>query len=244
MPFATHDGDQIHYEVYGQGPALVLQHGMLSNAEELAHPAFVEAIGEHFTMIFVDSLAHGQSDGPDDASHYTPEHRAGDIVAVLDAEGVEKAHYFGYSMGSWIGMAVAKYAPERLRTLVLGGFPPEMPDDIKSQMAERSFDDWKRDLFVGNPRAFQNLKGDRMKAMEHCWGAVSDGTSGAEVINGAKVPTLLFCGEEDVFFDAVHTFAEKNDYPFIKTPGNHDETIDYLGHYFHEIADFYFAADK
>lgn len=115
MPFATHDGDQIHYQIFGQenpaSPPLIIQHGLFSSGTDLAYPQFVEAVSGAFKMIFTDSLGHGESDMNDDPSHYTMEHRAGDICAVLDAEGIDKAHYFGYSMGGWIGTAMAKYAP-------------------------------------------------------------------------------------------------------------------------------------
>ena len=123
MPFAIHDGDRIHYETYGEGPPLIIQHGLFSSGADMSYPQFVEAVSGTFRMIFTDSLGHGESDMNDDPSHYTMEHRAGDICAVLDAEGIERAHYFGYSMGGWIGTAMAKYNPERLLSLCVAGWP-------------------------------------------------------------------------------------------------------------------------
>ena len=45
-----------------------------------------------------------------------------DVVAVLDDLRISKAHYLGYSMGGGIGYAIAKYAPERFHSLIIGGY--------------------------------------------------------------------------------------------------------------------------
>jgi pimeloyl-ACP methyl ester carboxylesterase len=44
-----------------------------------------------------------------------------DVLAVLEALQLSKAHFLGYSMGGRIGLGLAKYAPERVESLVLGG---------------------------------------------------------------------------------------------------------------------------
>ena len=105
--WATHRGQKIAYVVAGSGPAVVLQHGFLSNKEAYADyaAALVEA---GFMTICTESLGHGESDKPPMAIRYGLKHRAGDIAAVLDAEGIEKAHFIGYSMGGWIGTGMAK----------------------------------------------------------------------------------------------------------------------------------------
>jgi pimeloyl-ACP methyl ester carboxylesterase len=50
--------------------------------------------------------------------------RVEDVVAVLEALEIPKAHFFGYSMGGWIGFGLAKYAPERVNALLIGGAHP------------------------------------------------------------------------------------------------------------------------
>jgi pimeloyl-ACP methyl ester carboxylesterase len=47
-----------------------------------------------------------------------------DILAVLDDLGVEQAHFLGYSMGGRIGFAIAKYAPDRFSSVIIGGANP------------------------------------------------------------------------------------------------------------------------
>ena len=50
--------------------------------------------------------------------------RVGDAVSVLDALGIERAHYLGSSWGARLGFALGELAPERLLSLVLFGNQP------------------------------------------------------------------------------------------------------------------------
>jgi pimeloyl-ACP methyl ester carboxylesterase len=75
-------------------------------------------------VILVDARGHGGSDKPHDPAAYPLETRAADVVAVLDALDIVRSHYWGYSMGGWIGFGMAKFAPERIDRLVIGGQHP------------------------------------------------------------------------------------------------------------------------
>jgi pimeloyl-ACP methyl ester carboxylesterase len=60
---------------------------------------------------------------------------ADDVVAVLDDLGVDQADFFGYSMGGGVGYAVAKYAPARIGSYIIGGAAPYgLPDDTVRQL--------------------------------------------------------------------------------------------------------------
>lgn len=123
--FVENDGVRIHYEVEGQGPPLVLLHWFTGSLEDWRVFGYVDALKEDYRLILIDARGHGQSDKPHDPAAYVLEKQAADIVAVLDELGVDKAHYFGYSMGGTLGWALAKYAPERLSSLIIGGEAPE-----------------------------------------------------------------------------------------------------------------------
>lgn len=123
--FAENDGVRIHYEVEGQGPPLVLVHWLTGSLEDWRLFGYVDALKDSYRLILIDARGHGQSDKPHDPAAYTLEKQAGDIVAVLDDLGVDKANYFGYSQGGTIGWALAKYAPERLSSLIIGGDAPD-----------------------------------------------------------------------------------------------------------------------
>ena len=124
MPYADNAGVRIHYKTEGEGPPLVLQHGSLGSMEDWYDGGYVAALKDDYRLILLDARGHGGSDKPLTPEAYELERRVGDIVAVLDDLGIAKAHYFGYSMGGWIGFGAARYAPERFRSLILGGAAP------------------------------------------------------------------------------------------------------------------------
>jgi pimeloyl-ACP methyl ester carboxylesterase len=122
MPDVSHRGCNIHYEVEGSGPLIVLQHGFFSNQSRWKECGYVDGLRESFTVATVDSLGHGQSDKPTHSERYRLEERAGDIVAVIDALGQDKAHVLGYSMGGWLAVGVAMHYPDRLKSLTIAGW--------------------------------------------------------------------------------------------------------------------------
>jgi pimeloyl-ACP methyl ester carboxylesterase len=48
----------------------------------------------------------------------------GDVIAIMDALGIAKTHYWGYSMGGYIGLGLAKHFPDQLISLIVGGATP------------------------------------------------------------------------------------------------------------------------
>ena len=75
-------------------------------------------------VIAFDSRGHGQSDKLHDVESYDYRLMIGDVIAIMDALGVAKTHYWGYSMGGYIGLGIAKHFPERLFSLIVGGATP------------------------------------------------------------------------------------------------------------------------
>ena len=89
---------------------------------------YVDALKDDYRLILVDMRGHGQSDKPTDPQLMTPKSQVADIVAVLDELGIDKAHFFGYSLGTLNGWALAKYAPERFHSFIIGGDGPAADD--------------------------------------------------------------------------------------------------------------------
>lgn len=118
----TSRGFGIHYTVDGDGPALVLVAGTMLAARDWADLGYVRALTERWRVINIDPLGHGDSDGPHDADSYTADGVTADLVAVLDAESVERATIWGYSRGGWLACALASRHPERVDHIVVGGY--------------------------------------------------------------------------------------------------------------------------
>lgn len=124
MPQANNEGLPIYYEVEGTGPPLVLLHGSFGSLDDWRDFGYVDALKGRHRLILMDSRGHGKSGKPHDSSLYSLASRASDVIAVLDDLGIQKADFMGYSMGGWIGFGLAQYAPDRFRSLVLGGAHP------------------------------------------------------------------------------------------------------------------------
>ncbi len=94
----------------------------------------VEAYKSHFNLMFIDMYGHGNTRrGP---RKYSFEDMAGKVVEALDREGIESAHFVGISLGSIVIDAVSRIAPERIKSMVLGG--AVMGYDLKSRFLLRS----------------------------------------------------------------------------------------------------------
>jgi pimeloyl-ACP methyl ester carboxylesterase len=128
MPYATnrHDATRIYFEDEGgAGVPVVLHGGIVDSTELLQRSPIAEALpaGE-FRLIFVDHRGVGRSDRPHEPDSYKMNLRVADATAVLDVLDIERAHFIGTSWGGRLGFGIGEYAPERVRSLVIGGQQP------------------------------------------------------------------------------------------------------------------------
>ena len=103
-------GARLHYEVRGEGP-LVLVIGSPMPAADFAPLAHALA-GDH-TVVTYDprGLSHSTIDDP--RQDATPELRADDVAALIDALGADRADVFGSSGGAVTGLALVTRHPGR-----------------------------------------------------------------------------------------------------------------------------------
>ncbi len=121
MPFANNNGIKINYEVEGQGPPLLLQHGFSGTLDGWRTNGMIQALSKEYRCIFLSARGRGLSDKPHDPKAYYFKNLVMDLVAVLDDMKIKKSSYLGYSMGGAIGFRIPMYAPERFNCLILGG---------------------------------------------------------------------------------------------------------------------------
>lgn len=130
----TSRGFGIHYTVDGAGPPLMLLGGTMLAARHWADLGYVDALARDWKVVNVDPLGHGDSDRPHDADCYTAEGVTADLVAVLDAEHIERATIWGYSRGGWLACGLAGRHPERAAHLVVGGYAMHAHDAEAARM--------------------------------------------------------------------------------------------------------------
>ena len=133
MPYSVNQGVRIHYRIEGDGQPLVIQHGFTDGAETWYEVGYIDGLKPHYRLIMIDARGRGASDKPHQPDAYERARVVADITTVLDDLAIPRAHYFGYSMGGRMGFAIARYAPERVHSLIIGGgspyaFPQTGPD--------------------------------------------------------------------------------------------------------------------
>ena len=96
---------------------IVIQAGFGRNGEYWR--SWVPDLARHYRVIRRDMRAHGGSSaGPAD-HRWSVEALADDVVAFLDAVGVERVHYVGESVGGITGIALGALHPERFESITL-----------------------------------------------------------------------------------------------------------------------------
>jgi pimeloyl-ACP methyl ester carboxylesterase len=116
------NGAAIAYGVAGEGPPVVLAHGLaLHSQANWALTGWIDAlVAAGRSAIALDLRGHGQSDRPREPSAYGAALHE-DVVRLLDHLGIERADFVGYSLGAWVGLGVLAAHPERLGCGVLLG---------------------------------------------------------------------------------------------------------------------------
>lgn len=108
-------GVKIRYIDTGKGEAIVLLHGGTSNLESWTSRGVVDNLAKDFRVIAFDARGHGKSDSPRDPAAYGRQ-QALDVVRILDALKIERAHIIGFSLGSSTVAQLLTLHPERFLT--------------------------------------------------------------------------------------------------------------------------------
>jgi len=123
VPEVQRDRVRIHYEIHGNGVPVVLLHGMGGSFEAgWQARGWVEPLtAAGCRVVGIDARGCGRSSRVEEPALLQGRPYVSDVLAVMDAEGVAGAHLIGYSMGAGHALGIALAAPQRVRSLVLGG---------------------------------------------------------------------------------------------------------------------------
>lgn len=112
------DGVTLRGEAAGEGPPVLLLHGLTATRRYVLHGSRALERAGHRVIAF-DARGHGESSPADGPEAYTYEALAEDAVAVLDAAGAERAMVVGQSMGGATAVRLALVHPERVAALAV-----------------------------------------------------------------------------------------------------------------------------
>lgn len=230
MPYLDRNGVKIFYEQTGSGPTLLLSHGYSATSHMWS--AQRRAFADFCQVVTWDVRGHGRSDSPEDPEAYSEALTMGDMSAILDAVGAERAAIGGLSLGGYLSLRFHVEHPERVASLLLFDTGPGYRDD-------KAREGWN-EMARGRARFF------RRKGLE----AIADETSAhggehrsaeglalaaegvlpqrdAAVINSLPevgVPTLVLVGADD------QPFLKATDYMAAKIPGAEKIVLAGAGH--------------
>lgn len=110
------NGLKFHVQTFGSGVPVIMIMGLGAPGDKWKHN--YELLSRWFWCIVPDNRGAGLSDKPEVES-YTTEQMADDIIGIMDALDIKKAHVIGVSMGGAIAQQVALKAPKRVISLIL-----------------------------------------------------------------------------------------------------------------------------
>ena len=231
MAYVSVDGINIYYEVRGAGPTILLSHGYSETSQMWC--AQFDALAVDHRLIVWDMRGHGRSDYPEDQSAYTQADTVRDMVAILDAEGIEQAVIGGLSLGGFMSLKFHLQHPDRVKALLVidtaPGFKNERAREGWNQYALKIADNLRQQGLSAIGESLQSSKRSEHTSAD---GLVKAATgiltqSSAEVINALpdiQVPTLLVVGEHD------DPFLAATDYMHAKIGGSRKVVIPEAGH--------------
>jgi len=118
-------GELVAWDHAGGEPATILLHGVAHAGRQWDH--FARAIDGRLRLVAPDARGHGDSVKPS-GDAYAPTEFVADIIAILDALGLERVMVVGHSMGGAHGLAFTLAHPERvLRLMVIDTGPSLVP---------------------------------------------------------------------------------------------------------------------
>jgi 3-oxoadipate enol-lactonase len=218
--FAERAGVRIAYESEGVGPPLLLVHGL--GYDRFGWGPLPQLLARDFRVVRHDNRGLGESDAP--PGPYSVGELAEDALAVLDAEGLERAHVVGTSLGGMIAQELAVAHPERVDRLVLACTTPggerAYPMPERTVRAFKSFPTMELEaglrMFVENalsdrtarerPELVEEIHAYRLahRPPLHGWqaqGAAALAFDGSARLAAISAPTLVLHGTADNVVD-------------------------------------------
>lgn len=220
MYITTGDNVRIAYRFDGAEHLPVL---ILSNSIGTSYHMWdgeVDALSQHFRVLRYDARGHGESGVP--AGSYSLDRLGRDVLEMMDALGIQRAHFLGLSLGGFIGQWLGIHAPQRIDRLILSNTAAQLgpasvfderiaavraaPDMCET--AEGFLANWfpKHMLDAGGPvidkfRAML-LATDR-QGLAGLFAAVRDADL-RRTIRLIEAPTLVIAGRDDTVTSAQH----------------------------------------
>ena len=132
----TKDNVRLHYEEAGQGTPIVFVHEFAGDWR--AWEPQMRYFSRRHRCITYSARGYTPSDVPKDVSAYSQDNAVQDILAVMDAAKIERAHIVGLSMGGFATLHFGLTAPKRALSLTVAGAGYAAEKSTQEQMRAKS----------------------------------------------------------------------------------------------------------
>lgn len=143
----------LHYIECGEGEPVVLVHGSLGD-----YRAWLGQIGlfsEEYRVISYSRRYHYPNPWPQNATDFTADIHAKDLVAFINALNLGKVHLVGHSYGGLTALLVARNNPELVRSLTLGEAAAQSLT-VTSSEGKSLFQNFMQNSISPSHKAFEN----------------------------------------------------------------------------------------
>ena len=142
--FIEVNGIKLHYVEEGQGELVILLHGF---------PEFwygwrkqIPVLGKKYRVVAPDMRGYNLSDKPAGVENYKIDKLAGDIAALINVLGEEKAIVVGHDWGGAVAWAVASLHPAMVKKLGILNVPH--PSEMKKALMGFNLAQWKKSYYI------------------------------------------------------------------------------------------------
>jgi 3-oxoadipate enol-lactonase len=242
----------VNYEVQGNGPDIVLVHGLgLSSMKTWRYQ--VPALSSRYRVHTYDVRGFGQTNNP--AGRFSVQQHAYDLLALLDALGLDRPVLVGFSMGGWISQQFVLDHPERVRALVLSnttsGLRPEGAQRFVDRAAqvEKTGMQALSDQQIRNTFSAESLRDNpalidfyRSEFLDTSANAASSYAAMFRALSvpnwtpqlgRIQCPALILCGDSDQGITRGNSSTDAAEILHHGIAGSRFEVIKHGGHYAH-----------
>jgi pimeloyl-ACP methyl ester carboxylesterase len=225
----VNEGVQLVYDIGGEGAPIVLLHDFMECRSSWKDLGYVDRLlNSGRRVVAADLRGHGDSGKPHERDAYTLERQVSDVIAVLDAAGIEHADLIGYAMGARVALGVVALCPDRVRSVVAGGTHPYaeslQPCRRRLQAGFDVHEPMVRSLAAR--RAHEVNPGDANDVEALAASVADDRPDISDLISGSGVPILLYMGEKDPRLPLASAFADQYPAALVTLPRlDHYETL-------------------
>ena len=209
----------VHYELSGAAGAPVVVLSCSLGTDMSMWDPQLPALERSFRVLRYDLRGHGSSPAP--PGPYSIADLGGDVIALLDRVGVERAHLCGVSIGGMTGIWLAAHAPARIDRVVLcctsAFLDPEgtyrdraalVRESGLEQLADAALERWFTPPFrAANPALMDHMRGCLVSARAEGYAGCCEALAAMDLRGALSViaaPALVISGEHDPATPAAH----------------------------------------